>query len=86
MEENRRTDGRNERNEGQLSNEDRGYNAKKRALFRKIVDACDECGLTTASVISTLKDVSDQINLCRNSKPMEHIMDEMRKSKFYRDS
>ena len=59
------------------------YIVRKRALFRKIVNACEGSGLTTAGVVSVLREVVDQINVCRNSRPMDDIIGEMRKSRFY---
>lgn len=59
------------------------YYARKRALYRKIVDACDGCDLSTAGVVSVLREITERINICRNSKPMQDIMTEMRRSRFY---
>ena len=61
------------------------YISRKKALYRKIIDACDECGMSTAGVVSVLREVTDRINICRNSRPMQDIMADMKKSRFYQD-
>ena len=61
------------------------YVSRKKALYRKIIDACDECGMTTAGVVAVLREVTDRINICRNSRPMQDIMADMKKSRFYQD-
>lgn len=61
------------------------YFSRKKALYRKIVDACDGCGMSTAGVVSVLRDVTERINICRNSRPMQDIMADMKKSRNYQE-
>lgn len=69
-----------------ITDEEREYITKRRALYRKVVDCLDGCGLSVSAAAGVLRDVMSQMFVCQKDEPVADILDRVKKSRFYQDS
>ena len=68
------------------TDEERDYIANRRALYRKVVDCLDGCGLSVSAAAGVLRDVMSQMIICQRDEPVEYIIEKVKSSRFYKDS